>query len=104
MYCPKCGIQNNDDPKFCRACGENLKVVSQAMSRRLPVLLASKMDAYLERKNARIHRDSITNAVAGSVFILLGLYDVIRTGVSWSSSWFFVVVGCLMLLWSLWDR
>ena len=57
MYCPKCGIQN-DETKFCRGCGENLKVISQAMSKRLPVILASKMDAYLERKNERFRRNS----------------------------------------------
>ena len=104
MYCPKCGIQNNDETKFCRGCGENLKVISQAMTRRLPVILASKMDAYLERKNARIRRDSIANAVSGSLFIFLGLYNVIGTGASWARWWYFVVVGCFLLLWSLWDH
>jgi zinc ribbon protein len=104
MYCPKCGIQNNDETKFCRGCGENLKVISQAMTRRLPVILASKMDAYLERKNARIRRDSIANAVSGCLFIFLGLYNVIGTGASWARWWYFVVVGCFLLLWSLWDH
>ena len=104
MYCPKCGIQNDDETKFCRGCGENLKVISQAMSRRLPVILASKMDAYLERKNSRIRRDSIYNFFGGCLFIFMGLYSVIRTGAFWSSSWYFAIVGCFMLVWSLWDH
>ena len=104
MYCPKCGIQNDDETKFCRGCGENLKVISQAMSRRLPVILASKMDAYLERKNSRIRRDSIYNFFGGCLFIFIGLYSVIRTGAFWSSSWYFAVVGFFMLVWSLWDH
>ena len=104
MYCPKCGIQNNDETKFCRGCGENLKVVSQAMSRHLPVFLASKMDAYLERKNSRIRRDSIYGALSGSIFLICGLYFVIEGKTSWARSLFFVATGCIALLWSLWDH
>jgi len=104
MYCPKCGIQNNDETKFCRGCGENLKVISQAMTRRLPVILASKMDAYLERKNERIRRDSILAAFNGCLFIFLALYNVIGNGASWSRWWIFLALGPFMLLWSLWDH
>jgi zinc ribbon protein len=104
MYCPKCGTQNNDETKFCRGCGENLKVISQAMTRRLPVILASKMDAYLERKNARIRRDSIFSAANGSLFIFLALYNVIGHGASWARWWYFLAFGGFMLLWSLWDH
>ena len=106
MYCPKCGIQNNDETKFCRGCGENLKVISQAMSKRLPVILASKMDAYLERKNSRIRRDSIGNGVIGILFLFMGVYDLITGGGGmWlGGRWFPIGFGCLMLLWSLWDH
>src|SRR2546422_3068446 len=104
MYCPKCGIQNDDETKFCRGCGENLKVISQAMSRRLPAFLASKMDAYIERRNMRLRRESIGVALMGSIFIFLGLYDVIGTGASWANEWFHVAFGCFMLLLGLWDH
>lgn len=104
MYCPKCGIQNNDETKFCRGCGENLKVISQAMSKRLPVILASKMDAYLERKNSRIRRDSIYSAFSGCIFIFAGLYLMIETPASWARYSVFVAIGCVALLWSLWDH
>ena len=103
MYCPKCGIQNNDETKFCRGCGENLKVISQAMARHLPVILASKMDAYLERKNSRIRRDSIYSAFGGFVFTFIGLYSLIR-GDSWARSLIFLAIGCVGLLWGLWDH
>lgn len=104
MYCPRCGTQNSDETKFCRACGENLKVVSQAMSRRLPVVLASKMDAYLERKNARLRRDSIYSAFMGSIFLISGIYFLIDDPTSWARSLVFVAIGCIALLWGLWDH
>ena len=31
MFCPKCGTKNPDDGKFCRKCGTDLAVVSQAI-------------------------------------------------------------------------
>ncbi|PYS67541.1 MAG: hypothetical protein DMF73_19095 [Acidobacteria bacterium] len=88
MYCPQCGLQNNDDTKFCRSCGENLKVVSQAMTRRLPAFLVRKMDAYIERRNAGLRRESIGLTVLGCLSIFLGFYDVIGSGASWGSEWF----------------
>jgi len=103
MYCPKCGIQNNDETRFCRSCGENLKVISQAMSRRLPVMLASKMDSYLERKNSRIRRDSLYSIFSGSIFTISGLYLAFTTG-DWARYFVFVVIGCIALVWGLWDH
>ena len=101
MYCPKCGTQNND-VKFCRGCGENLKVISQAISRRLPVILASKMDAYFERKNERFRRDSILGAVFGSLWLLFGIKSLI-TGVG-NLPGFHIIMGCVMLLLSFWQH
>src|SRR5213593_4899793 len=102
MYCPKCGLQNNDETKFCRGCGENLKVISQAMLRRLPVILASKVDAYLERKNELFRRDSILATVIGCLWLLYGLRSLV-TGVG-TVARFPIVVGCLALLWALWEH
>ena len=102
MYCPKCGLKNNDDTRFCRGCGENLKVISQAMTRRLPVILASKVDAYLERKNERFRRDSIIFAVVGFLWLLYGLRSLV-TGVG-SVVKVPIVLGCFFLLWAVWER
>ena len=34
MFCPGCGLQVNDDLKFCRQCGANLHSVREAMASR----------------------------------------------------------------------
>jgi hypothetical protein len=36
MFCPKCATQNLDGAKFCRSCGANVSLVSQALSGQLP--------------------------------------------------------------------
>lgn len=35
MFCPKCGTQNLDDAKFCRACGSDIHLVPHALAGRL---------------------------------------------------------------------
>ncbi|HEX7177643.1 MAG TPA: zinc ribbon domain-containing protein [Pyrinomonadaceae bacterium] len=36
MFCPKCGVKNVEDAKFCRACGADISLVPQALTRSLP--------------------------------------------------------------------
>jgi hypothetical protein len=73
MYCPKCGKENAETNKFCRACRENLKVVSQAMKQRLPVVLASKLDQLLDSRSERFRRDSVLLFLMGLVFLVARL-------------------------------
>lgn len=103
MFCPKCGIENDDESRFCRGCGENLKAISQAMSIRLPAFLANKMDAYIERQNRRLRTQWIGYLVMGGFWIFLGFYEVIASGASWASEWFNLAFGTVMLLLGLWD-
>lgn len=37
MYCPKCGIENSSDVKFCRKCGAELETVAALIEGRLTV-------------------------------------------------------------------
>jgi len=69
MYCPKCGTENPETNKFCRACRENLKVVSQAMKQRLPVVLASRFDQMLDSRSERFRRDSVLSFLVGLIFL-----------------------------------
>jgi hypothetical protein len=36
MYCPRCAAQNQDESKFCRACGTDLEAVALALSAKPP--------------------------------------------------------------------
>lgn len=104
MFCPRCAEPNADGVKFCRACGEDLGVIAQVMARRFPASLLGKMDAYLERKNERIRRDSIVSAVAGAAFLFISLYHLLveREGLSGNVVFMFLM-ACFMLVWSAWD-
>src|SRR6266404_1237792 len=71
MFCPKCGAENPETNQYCRACRENLQVISQAMKSRLPVVIASKLDQILDSRSERFRRDSIL-ALVWSLTVVLG--------------------------------
>jgi hypothetical protein len=49
MFCPKCGTRNGEEAGFCRGCGENLSLISRALSRTPSILIAHKLDEALKR-------------------------------------------------------
>src|ERR1044072_2721747 len=49
MYCPHCGVQNAEATKFCRGCGADLRLVSQAVTKSLPLLIAQRVDSAIDR-------------------------------------------------------
>jgi hypothetical protein len=68
MYCPKCGTENAESNKYCRACRENLGLISQAIKQRLPVMIASRLDQILDSRSERFRRDSVLGFAASGIF------------------------------------
>jgi hypothetical protein len=66
MYCPKCGTHNPARKNYCRGCGEDLRLVAQAVKKSLPVKLAAKVDVLMTSKSERFRRDCL-------LLLLLGL-------------------------------
>src|SRR5919197_721183 len=57
MFCPRCGAQNADDAKFCRACVTDISLVPQAVTGQLAERLAAREDDSRVRRRRRRHRD-----------------------------------------------
>jgi MFS family permease len=51
MFCPRCGAQNSDDAKFCRACGTDISLVPQAVTGQLAERLSEQ-----DSRGGRRHR------------------------------------------------
>ena len=49
MYCPHCGTQNIPETKYCRSCGRDLRLVAQAITKSLPLLIAQRVDDAIDR-------------------------------------------------------
>src|SRR5437660_975193 len=70
MYCPKCGAENQSDVKFCRACGQDLTLVSQAMTKGAPMMVVGQIGTELKLHKELRRKPSITR---GLYFTLIGL-------------------------------
>ena len=73
MYCPKCASQNNEDAKFCRACGANLTLIPQALTGELPVGRRRRHRRGYTHGGSADLSNGISKAFTGSAFILIAL-------------------------------
>lgn len=102
MYCPACGVENSgEDRRFCRSCGTDLRVVSQALNKSLPVKLASTLDAYLENRFQRNFMNGVLNLIAFIALLVVGTGHLISGWTRFGS--FLLGLGMLSLLLGIWD-
>ncbi|HKV40907.1 MAG TPA: zinc ribbon domain-containing protein [Blastocatellia bacterium] len=100
MYCPTCGTQTTDNATFCRSCGANLSLVSQALTGSLvPANVASVDGRYLpdgprdtgaEGKKPRTMSQAISQFSSGLGFVAVALCTL-----------FFAPAGRLWWYWML---
>jgi len=82
MYCPHCGAQNIKDTKFCRGCGEDLRLVSQAVTKSLPLVIAHRVDEAIDRgrggwRSYQLFRKEHRRAFAQVLMSLSSLFVVV---------------------------
>jgi hypothetical protein len=113
MYCPKCGTQNEEGAKFCRRCGEDLSLVSQALAKPLPFVVADKVDQALRRERdnlfkyewLRNQRRRGLGELACGVFALLTLFWFAVLGRGNIDFFYgvFAAIACYLLVAGVWD-
>lgn len=52
MFCPKCGTEGSETQKFCKACGTNLQIVSDALGKGADTLGQLRIDVEALNKKA----------------------------------------------------
>lgn len=84
MYCPHCGALQTQETKFCRGCGEDLRLVSQAVTKSLPLMIAHRVDEAIDRgrggwRSYQLFRREHRRAYAQTLLGLSSLFMVIWT-------------------------
>lgn len=104
MFCPNCGTQSPDDLKYCRSCGTDIGIVSQALTGAL-ALPASSRPSKAERRRARkgaaqgeprLDR-AVSHAFMGLAFLLvsIGVFVFAPAGQLW---FFWMLIPAFSLL------
>lgn len=63
MYCPTCAAQNETAVKFCRSCGQDLTLISLALTKSGPVMLLNQISIELEQDKERRQQPRITRGL-----------------------------------------
>ena len=95
MFCPKCGSQNADDAKFCRACGTDISLVPQAVTGQLAERLADDGNDWHSRRRRRRDREkgppsierAVRSFIMGVAFIFVAF--AVRTWAPAGNIWWF---------------
>lgn len=86
MFCPKCGVKNLEDAKFCRACGADIRLVPRALAGSLP---EKKKDAKAkEPPTLEKGFENIFGGIACLVIFVLGF--TYFEAYFWISVWFII--------------
>ena len=81
MFCPKCGLQNAEEAKFCRGCGTDLSNVLAVVEGKLPEMPA------LSEKYAELYSRGIKGVLIGLGFSFISwvLYTIPPgSGIFWT--------------------
>src|SRR5258707_1298418 len=63
MYCPTCAAQNETGVKFCRSCGQDLAMISLALTKSGPGMLLNQISLELVEDKERRQQPRITRGL-----------------------------------------
>jgi len=107
MFCPKCATQNLDGASFCRGCGANISLVSQALAGQMTQPqppAAQEVDesgGFCGTKRRRGRKEAtldqaFKNAFMGIAFVLIAIaLSLSRVGQGW---WFWMLLPAFSLM------
>jgi zinc-ribbon domain len=101
MFCPKCAAQNLDGASYCRGCGANISLVSQAISGQLPSADVEDLSCLDKRALKRQGKEAslsnaFRNAFMGIAFLLVSMALAFSAvGRGW---WFWMLIPAFSLM------
>ena len=92
MFCPRCGIENPDNGKFCRSCGANLTNVLAVVDGQF----ALENGAVVENNATEIYSKGVRNVILGLGFgvVSMLLFAMPGKSIFWL---FFLIPGFCLL-------
>jgi zinc-ribbon domain len=105
MFCPKCATQNLDGASFCRGCGANISLVSQALTGQMTQPTSEKQEvdesgnfcgSGRKRRGRELTLDqSFKNVFLGIAFLIIALALSRSIGQGW---WFWMLLPAFSLM------
>lgn len=94
MFCPKCGVENPDNGKFCRNCRANISSVSAALTGKLTVVPYT-VDP---RKRGVSWQNAITKLSTGLAFLFIASILGFTGKYNAANWWFWLLIPAFSLI------
>ena len=102
MFCPKCGVKNPEDGRFCRSCGADISSVPVAMNGMKAAMLADlgldgscgtegKKNALRRTDPNEVYADGIRSVFMGIGFLAVSM-ALLFTGVANGQTWWWAML------------
>ncbi|HEX8737620.1 MAG TPA: zinc ribbon domain-containing protein, partial [Pyrinomonadaceae bacterium] len=98
MFCPKCGTQNPETGKFCRACGTDLGNITSALSGNLPPPQPPQPAFYVDHRGrvksndpTDIWSQAVRSMIMGLGFLVVSIVLLI-TNVANGNKWWWAML------------
>lgn len=98
MFCPKCATQNLEGASFCRVCGANISLVSQALTGQMvrPPLDDMTEESCEGKKGRPLTLEtSFKNMFMGVAFLIISIALSRTIGAVW---WFWMLIPAFSLM------
>ena len=101
MFCPKCATNNLDGASFCRGCGANISLVSQALTGQITQAPVEEVEEPGRRRRRRRERGEVTldqsfkNVFLGVAFLIIAIVLSRTIGYGW---WFWMLLPAFSLM------
>lgn len=101
MFCPKCAAQNLEGASYCRVCGANISLVSQALSGQLSQASEEGLSRREERSRKRHGKEpslegAFRSAFMGIAFLFVAMALLFsKMGMGW---WFWMLIPAFSLM------
>ena len=98
MFCPKCGTQNPETGKFCRACGTDLGNITSALNGNLPQQQPPPPAFYVDHKGRMRSNDptdiwsqAVRSLIMGFGFLVISIV-LLMTNVAGGQKWWWAML------------
>jgi hypothetical protein len=100
MFCPKCATQNLEGVSFCRVCGANISLVSQALTGQMvqpqPAEELVEESCSPRRRNKPLTLEAaFKNMFMGVAFLIIAIALSRSIGAAW---WFWMLIPAFSLM------
>jgi zinc-ribbon domain len=93
MFCPKCGTQNPDNGKFCRACGTDLGNVSAALTGNSSGFeQLEQIQSWKKKRKPISYETAITKMFTGLGFLVLATVLAVTKVAGGQFWWFWLLI------------